>query len=66
MNVVAWPNEEAILNFMRAVNSALISIDLEKESIDYSMAATYLKREYNVDQAVDDICSTHNIVNGED
>jgi hypothetical protein len=35
---------------------------LEEESIDYSMAADYIRREYTVEQAVDDICSTLEIM----
>lgn len=62
MIVSGYPSEDNIIIFRTLVNRSLQAIDLEEESIDYSMAADYIRRKYTVEQAVDDICSTLEII----
>ena len=62
MIVSGYPSEDNIIIFRTLVNRSLQAIDLEEESIDYSMSADYIRREYTVEQAVDDICSTLEIM----
>jgi hypothetical protein len=47
-----------IEKFKDDVNLELKNLDLESEFIDYDMSLKYILNEYSVEEAVDDICET--------
>jgi hypothetical protein len=53
-----------IFSFMNLVNKQLLHLDLDEEGIDIDMATRYVYEGYTVEQAVDDVCHTLEIMIG--
>ena len=49
---------EEATSFMNAVNQELNKIHLSEEAIDIPMALRYIERGYSIEDAVDDVCET--------
>jgi hypothetical protein len=51
-------NYNDVVSFKDEVNNRLDDFGLEDEAIDFTMASKYVVQGYLIDEAVDDICNT--------